>query len=142
MFLALICFRDAGKSSCYPMREILLHHWAQRCMVKKMAGGSDFLSWNDFCGSAAILADRRNASGQGLSAGWGKCGPSIHEACPTVSSWQASLVPSTIKHHCRHVRKTCCSVWERFSLSEAALEDASEAARELPGQGRAAHFSR
>merc|ERR1712013_454428 len=84
MFLALICFRDAGKSSCYPMREILLHHWAQRCMVKKMAGGSDFLSWNGFCVSAAILADRRNASGQGLSAGWGKCGPSIHEACPTV----------------------------------------------------------
>ena len=38
-------------------------------MVKKMAGGSDFLSWNDFCGSAAILADRRNASGQGFSAG-------------------------------------------------------------------------
>ena len=85
MFLAAICFRDAGKSSYLMRDDISCIIWRQRCVVKKIAGGSDFLSWNDpFCGSAATLADslrkyfkglhrlsaKGNARGPGYSRYW------------------------------------------------------------------------
>ena len=71
MFLAPISFRDAGISS-YQMRdEFSCIIWPQQCVVKKLAGRSDFLSWNNpFCGNAATLADSLRRYFKGFS--WAK----------------------------------------------------------------------
>ena len=114
MFLAPICFRDAGISS-YQLRDEF-SCTSSAAMCGEEACGQEWLSLMGKAprGTPVVLGSQQAE---------GKCGLSIQEAWAGKRVWYLLQSSTTAG---MYLWKTCCTVWER--LSEAATEDGSEAA--------------